>query len=63
MSESHAILRRLVEALEAKAQAANQEEEDVASDELIEALGDLERDAAKMAELLRRLLPFVPVDV
>ena len=63
MSESHAILQRLVEALEAKAQAANQEEEDVASDELIEALGDLERDAAKMAELLRRLLPFVPVDV
>ena len=56
MSDAHAILRRFAHALEAKANAGNQTEDDLASDELIEAVGDVEQNAAEMAALLRELL-------
>ena len=56
MSDAHAILGRFADALEAKANAGNQAEDDLASDELIEALHDVERNSAEMAALLRELL-------
>ena len=56
MADAHAILGKFADALEAKANAGNQAEDDLASDELIEALGDVERNAAETAELLRQLL-------
>ena len=39
---------RFAHALEAKANAGNQTEDDLASDELIEAVGDVEQNAAEM---------------
>lgn len=56
MADAHAILGRFADALGAKANAGNQAEDDLANDELIEALGDVERNAAETAELLRQLL-------
>ena len=56
MADAHAILGKFADALGAKANAGNQAEDDLASDELIEALGDVERNAAETAELLRQLL-------
>ena len=56
MPDAHAALQRFAEALEAKANAANQDEDDVASDDLVEVMGDVERNAAEAAALLRQLL-------
>ena len=50
------MLKRFAGALEAKAKASSQDEDDLASDDLIEVVGDLERDAAEVARLLRHLL-------
>ena len=55
MSDAHAALQRFADALEAKANASDQDEEDEASDALIEAVGDVERNAAEAAALLRQL--------
>ena len=55
MSDAHAALRRLADALEAKANASGTDGEDDASDDLIEAVGDVERNAAEAAALLRQL--------
>ena len=55
MSDAHAALQRFADALEAKANAANQDEDDIASDDLVEAMGDVERNAAEAAALLRQL--------
>lgn len=55
MQDAHAALQRLADALEAKAKASNQDEDDIASDDLTEAIGDVERNAAAAAELLRQL--------
>lgn len=55
MPDAHVALQRLADALEEKAHALNQDEDDIASDELIEAVGDVERNAAEAAALLRQL--------
>ena len=55
MLDAHAALQRFADALEAKANASNQDEDDIASDDLTEAIGDVERNAAEVAALLRRL--------
>ena len=56
MAQSHNILERFADALEAKAKASSQDEDGMASDELIEIVGDIERNAAETASLLRQLL-------
>ena len=56
MQSAHTVLERFAEALEAKANAGTQIEDDSASDQLIEAVGDMEQRAAETAELLRLLL-------
>ena len=56
MSDAHSALQRFADALETKANAANQDEDDVASHDLVEAMGDIERNAAEAATLLRQLL-------
>ena len=56
MSDAHAALQRFADALEAKAKASDQDEEDDASDGLIEAVGDVEQNAAEAATLLRHAL-------
>ena len=55
MPDAHAALQKLADALEAKANASSQDECDAASDDLIEAVGEVERNAAEAAALLRRL--------
>ena len=55
MPDAHAALQKLADALEARANAASQDEDDEASDALIEAVGDVERNAAEAATLLRQL--------
>ena len=55
MPDAHTALQRLADALQAKANASNQDEDDIASDGLIEAIGEVERNAAEAAALLRRL--------
>ncbi len=55
MPEAHAALQRFADALEAKANASNQDEDDIASDDLVEAMGDVEQNAAEVVDLLRRL--------
>ncbi len=55
MPDAHAAIQRLADALEAKAHASSQYEDDIASDDLLEAIGDVERNAEEAAELLRQL--------
>ena len=55
MPDAHAALRRFADALEAKANASNQDEDDIASDDLVEAMGDVERNAEEAVALLRQL--------
>ena len=55
MPDAHAALQRLADALEAKANASSRDEDDVASDDLVEAMGDVEQNAAAAAALLRQL--------
>ena len=55
MPDAHTALEGLADALEAKAKASNQAEDDIASDDLIEAISDVERNAAEVAVLLRQL--------
>ena len=62
MSDAHAALQRFADALEAKANASNQDEDDVASDDLVEAMGDVERNAAEAATLLRQALLAAPAN-
>ena len=55
MPDAHEALQRFADVLDAKANASNQDEDDVASDDLIEAMGDIERNAAEVSDLLRQL--------
>ena len=57
-----ATVKRFADALEAKANAKTQAEEDVASDELIEVVGEIEQNAAETAVLLKQLLLLGPTD-
>lgn len=56
MPDAYTALRRLADALEAKANASTQDEDDIASDDLTEAIGDVEQNAAEAARLLRQVL-------
>ena len=62
MPSAHSVLQKFADALEAKSKATNQDQDDTASDELIEAFGDVERNAAEIADLLRHLLSSAPVE-
>ena len=55
MPDAYTALQRLADALEAKANASNQDEDDIASDDLTEAIGDVERNAVEAAQLLRQV--------
>ena len=63
MTDAHTTLRRLADALEAKANAATQDEDDIASDDLTEAIGDVEQNAAEAAAFLRQALLAAPANV
>ena len=56
MPDARTALQRLADALEAKAKASTQDEDDIASDDLTEAIGDVEQNAAEAATLLRQML-------